>query len=196
MPGPMPGHVSKGTILAKLDEVLAKPADQRRAELLRRLQERNPDRTWAEPLVEILADILVLDRGEVDHLRNHWFDERKGWWSTQQPVEIILRLGLTRVIQLADAVIGSHHGTDPRPVDCYWMCGTRDVSVTACVSDLQVTAIVLTPMPPVSDRIPADYTGVTQTEPIYTTRQQSRGPGELEVGLPQDWVEFIQPLRA
>ncbi len=195
MPAPMPGHVSKGTILAKLDEVLEKPGDQRRIELLRRLQARNPDRSWTEPVVDILEDVLGLDRSEVAHLRNHWFDERNGWWSTQQPIEIILRLGLIHVIQLADAVIGSHEGTRPRPVDCYWMCGTRDVSVTACVSDLQVTAIVLTPMPPMSDRIPGDYTGVTEREPIYTTRPQSRGPGEHEVELPQDWVEFVQPLR-
>ncbi len=196
MPGPMPGHLSKGTILAKLDEVLEKPGDSRRAELLQRLEARNPDRTWTEPVVEVLEDVLGLDRGEVAHLRNHWFDERKGWWSTQQPIDIIVRLGLIHVIQLADAVIGSHKGTEPRPVDCYWMCGTRDVTVSACVSPAQVTAIILTPAPPVSDRIPSDYTGATQLEPIYTTRAQSRGPGEQEVVLPQDWVEFVQPIRA
>lgn len=192
MPAPMPGHVSKGRTLAKLDKALNVEAT--RKEFFERISARTPDGRWKEDLVDVGVDLVGLDRDEAEHLRHHWFDARSGWWLPHQPLEIVVRHGLIRAIELAGRKRG---GGDPkwRDLDFYWVCGISTVEVTSCVSDAQVTTVVITPGPPMSDRIPGDYEGVTDTDPIYTTRHHSRGPGEREVALPQDHVEFVQPLR-
>ena len=38
--------------------------------------------------------------------------------------------------------------------------------------------------------------GATEREPIYTVRHRSRGPGEHQLRLDEEFCEFVQPLRA
>jgi hypothetical protein len=192
MPGDMPGHVGKGTIVHKLDAAVNDTAlGGRREQLLKRLRARNPDGSWMETLTVIGQSVLSLIPKEVRHLSDHWFNTGSGWWLPHQPIEILVRHGLIQGIELANKPDAAGK---PRRMDCYWVCGLPHVNVTSCVSPTQVTWLLMTPGPPTSDRIPEDYAGITQREEIYTARHRGRGPGEYQVKLDEDYVEFVQPL--
>ena len=49
----------------------------------------------------------------------------------------------------------------------------------------------MTPPLPVSDRLPESFEGWTALDPIYTARPTKRGPGENELKLPENYVEFV-----
>jgi hypothetical protein len=160
-----------------------------REQIYERIQKRLPNKQWAEPLLEIAVDLLQLSPEEEKHLQDDWFNEYRSWWPTQQPVEIVLRHGLIQAISVANkdgALL---------PFDCYWLCGPPSVQVTACASAQQVTLLVITPPAPASDRLPEDFEGHTEVEEIYTARHRGRGPGEKQVHLDEDWIEFVQPIR-
>lgn len=189
MPGPVAGYVQKGSFMRKLDLTLN--VHGTREKLLDRFKAKNLDGKWTESILDICAEMLPLDAAEREHIARHWFDSYRSWWPKQQPVDIILRLGTIQAIELAN-----RPGPDGRPrrIDCYWMNGVDDVRVTACVSPAQVTVIVFTPPIPLSDRLLENYTGAIDTEPIYTVRHRSRGPGERQVSLDEEFCEFVQPL--
>jgi hypothetical protein len=197
MPGSMPGHTAKGAILAKLDEALNDLGpDGNRAQFLQRISAKR-NGAWKEGLVDVAAELLKLDDTEVRHLRKDWFDPQGGWWLKQQPIEIVVRLGLIHAIQLADGKIGLD-GTESsgdgkvRAVDFYWVCGVNDFELASCVSDDQVTTLFITPGRPASDRLAGNYTGM---EPIFTTRHTSLTPGEKLLEKPIEHVEFVQMRR-
>jgi len=192
MPDGVPGIVSKGRIIRALDAVLGDRA--KRAELHDRLTKKAPNDEYAESLVEIASDSSLFDltRGEIRHLEQDWFALQGSYWPRHQPTEIVVRLGLAQAIEVA-----SRAGSEQRdwPMDCYWVCTGDMFEVTACAGPGQITVMLLTPPPPVSDRIPSTFDGWTETEPIYTARPRSRGPGEHQTSVDQDYVEFVQPLR-
>lgn len=202
MPGTMPGHVAKGAILAKLDEALNDLGPGgKRAEFHQRISARDGGK-WTEDLVTVAASILPLSALEEAHLRQDWFDPHHGWWLKQQPLDIVVRLGLIHAIELANGEVGEEDDVDDeaggdapttiRPIAFYWVCGVPGFALTSCVSDAQVTTIFITPGRPASDRLPEDYTGM---ERIFTTRHQSLTPGEKLLGEPVEHVEFVQVRR-
>jgi hypothetical protein len=189
MPGPVAGYVSKGSFMRKLDLTLN--VHGTREKFLDRFKAKNADGTWTETVLDITMEMLPLDGDERQHIARHWFDPYRSWWPKQQPVDIIVRLGMIQAIELAD-----QPGPDGRPrrIDCYWMNGVEDVRLTACVSPAQVTVILFTPAIPFSDHLPENFAGSTEREPIYTVRHRSRGPGEHLVSLDQEFCEMVQPL--
>lgn len=188
MPPYMPGYIVKGTILRKLDLLLNTPG--RRAQFLQRISAKttgtNP--VWQEKLIDVAANMLPLTDDERKHLEKHWFGEY-GWWPKQQPIDIVLRLGLIQAIGLATPPVGN-----PALMDCYWICEVPDVQLTSLVAPGVVTVLIFTPGVPHSDRMPEDYAGVTDKDEIYTVRHRSRGPGEHQVQPDQEYCEFVQPL--
>jgi hypothetical protein len=187
----MAGPILKGSFMRKLDLALNDAA--KRAQFLQRLSSKRGDGGWTEPVLDVATELMGLTPVEQDHVQRHWFDPLKSWWPRHQPIESIVRLGLIQLIELAN-----EPGADgrPRSVDCYWIAGIDLVQLSALVSPTQVTGILFTPARPLSDRIAADYAGATEREPIYTVRHRSRGPGEHQLRLDEEFCEFVQPLRA
>jgi hypothetical protein len=187
----MAGPILKGAFMRKLDLALNDPV--RREQFRSRLAERRPDGTWAESVLEVATELMGLSSFEQDHVQRHWFDPFKSWWPLHQPIDIVVRLGVIQLIELAN-----ERGPDGRTrnVDCYWIAGVDAVQLSALVSPTQVTGILMTPGRPLSDRIPGDFAGATEREPIYTVRHRSRGPGEHQLRLDEEFCEFVQPLRA
>lgn len=182
MPPVMPGYIVKGDIFKRLDHLLADST--KRKKFLQRLGKKKPNGKWNEEVVDILAAMLPLSAKEAKHIEDDWFGEYDGWWPRQQPADIICRLGMIQAIGLA---------ANNKKMDCYWVCGIPDFQFTSLVSDKQVTVLVFTPDVPVSDRMPEDYEGSTELDPIFTVRHRSRGPGEKEVKPDAEWCEFVQP---
>jgi hypothetical protein len=189
----MPGLVTKGYVIRKIDAVMndLSPGGGRE-EFLRRLKHRRPDRSFSETLLEILSDGALFDLRPADkrHLREHWFKRDDGYWPRLQPIDIVIRHGLIQAMELADA---PPQGGARLPTDLYWVCAGGTIEVSSCVGPAQVTALVMTPPPPVPDRLPELFVGWSNLDPIYTARPTQRGPGEHEVKLPEDFVEFVQP---
>ena len=184
MPPAMPGYVGKGEIFKRLDTLLANPAN--RATFLQRISAKQPNGKWSEDLVDVLASMLPLSAKEKKHIEDDWFGEYDGWWPRQQPAEIICRLGMIQAIGLANG----------KKMDTYWVCGVSDFQFTSLVSDQQLTVLVFTPTVPASDQMPEDFDGSTDTDPIFTVRHRSRGPGEIQVQPDQEFCEFVQPRVA
>jgi hypothetical protein len=186
----MPGYITKGYILKKLDEALAdKTQAGKRERFLTGISAKDATNKWKHTLVEVAKPLLPLREQDVEHLEKHWFGHY-GWWPTQQPVEIVLRHGLIQAINLAGT---SSDGDHQKDISCYWVCGVSDFQVISLVTDVQVTVQILTPAPPISDRIPDDFADMKNLEDIYTVRHRSRGPGEVQVSLDEDFVEFVRP---
>ncbi|HXZ86241.1 MAG TPA: hypothetical protein VEI82_12205 [Myxococcota bacterium] len=186
MPPVMPGYVGKGVIFGKLDQLLNDPT--RRTQLLNRIRAKNAQGQWSEELLDVGAQMLPLTPGEKQHIQEHWFDEYGSWWPSEQPVDIIIRLGLIQAIGLATRT--------PQTLrfDCYWVCGVEHVELVSCLSPGQITILFFTPNAPVSDQLPEDFAHSTQREEIYTVRHRSRGPGEYQVQPDEEFCEFVQPL--
>lgn len=189
MPGPAVGCVSKGSFMRKLDLVLNVHAT--REKFLDRFKAKNADGKWKESVLDITTEMLPLGAEERAHIGQHWFDAYKSWWPIQQPVDIIVRLGMIQAIELVKMPGAEGAG---RKVDCYWMNGFEQVHLTSLVSPAQVTVILFTPGIPFSDHIPANFAGSAEAEPIYTVRHRSRGPGELQVKPDEEFCETVQPL--
>ncbi len=189
MPGPMVGNVSKGSFMRKLDLVLN--ANATREKFLDRFKAKKPDGTWKETVLDVTAEMLPLDAEERNHIARHWFDPYLSWWPKQQPVDIIVRLGVIQAIELV-----KYPGADVRgrTMDCYWVGGAEDVRITALLSPAQVTVMLFTPEIPFSDRLAANFAGTAETEPIFTVRHASRGPGEIQVKPIEEFCEVVQPL--
>jgi hypothetical protein len=188
----MPGIVSKGQIVRALDRVLKDRA--KRTEFYNRLTKKESNGEFSETLIEIASDsnLFGLSRAEIQHLKTDWFGLTGSYWPRHQPTAIVVRLGLIQAIEVARR---SGPNQEDWPIDCYWVCTGDVFQVTACAGPGQITVMLLTPPPPVSDRIPSTFVGWTKTEPIYTARPRSRGPGEHQTSVDQDYVEFVQPLR-
>jgi len=184
----IPGHVAKGEILRKLDEVLNDAA--RRAQFLARIRAKKPDGSWSEGLVEVAASALPLTPAERTHLAEDWFDECGSWWPRFQPTDVVLRLGLIQAIGLAT------RSAPAARLDCYWVCGVEAFELVSCVAPTQVTVLIFTPSAPVSERLRRDFTHSAQRVEIYTVRRRSRGPGEFQVQADEEFCEFVQPLIA
>ena len=189
MPGPMVGNVSKGSFMRKLDILLN--ASATREKFLDRFRAKNSDGTWKEAVLDVAADMMPLGAEERSHIAAHWFSPFQSWWPKQQPVDIIVRLGVIQAIELV-----KYPGADVRGrlMDCYWVSGADDVRITALLSPAQVTVVLFTPEIPFSDRIPANFGGSAEAEPIFTVRHASRGPGELVVKPVEEFCEVVQPL--
>jgi hypothetical protein len=187
----MAGPILKGGFMRKLDLALNDTA--KREQFRSRLAEKRGDGSWNEGVLEIAADVMGLSSVEQDHVQRHWFDPLKSWWPRHQPIDVVVRLGVIQLIELAN-----ERGPDgrTRSVDCYWITGVDTVQLSALVSATQVTGILITPSRPFSDRVAEDYVGATEREPIYTVRHRSRGPGEHQIRLDEEFCEFVQPLRA
>jgi hypothetical protein len=187
----MAGPILKGEFMRKLDLALNDPG--RREQFLARLSAKRGDGSWSEGVLEVATELMGLSGFEQDHVQRHWFDSLKSWWPLHQPIDIVVRLGLIQLIGLAN-----EKGPDGRArnVDCYWIAGVDTVQLSALVSATQVTGILMTPSRPFSARIPAEYAGATEREPIFTVRHRSRGPGEYQIRLDEEFCEFVQPLRA
>jgi hypothetical protein len=192
MPDGMPGIVSKGRIIRALDAVMEDRT--KRAEFHDRMTSRAPNGGFSESLVQIASDPRLFDltQAEIKHLKEDWFALRGSYWPRHQPTEIVVRLGLTQAIEIARR---TEPDQEDWPIDCYWVCTGDMFQVTSCAGPGQITVMLLTPPPPVSDRIPSTFAGWTKTEAIYTARPRSRGPGEHQTSVDQDYVEFVQPLR-
>jgi len=182
----MPGSVGKGAIFGKLDQLLNDPA--RRTQFSSRIRAKDSHGQWSEELLDVGAAMLPLTPAEKRHIQEHWFDEYGSWWPADQPVDIVIRLGLIQAIGLATRT--------PQALrfDCYWVCGVEHVELVSCVSAGQITILFLTPNAPLSDQLPEDFAHATQREEIYTVRHRSRGPGECQVQPDEEFCEFVQPL--
>jgi hypothetical protein len=188
MPGLMPGHVAKGYVIRKVEDTLNDRP--KRDEFLRRLKARKADGSFAETLVEIFDDKKLFDLRPADirHLRRDWFDRKGGYWPKNQPIDVTVRHGFILCIEVANQTGNAH-----LPIDVLWICGPYDVELTTCVGRGQLTLIVLTPGVPITDRLPESYDDFKTVDPIYTARPTKRGPGEVEVKLDEDDIEFVQP---
>jgi hypothetical protein len=189
----MPGYITKGYILKKLDEAFADTADNgKRERFLTGISAKDATNKWKHSLVEVAKAVLPLRPQDEAHLKNHWFNVYSGWWPTQQPIEIVLRHGLIQAITLAGDGKDSFN-KKVTPMSCYWVCGVPQFQVISLCTKKQVTVQIMTPEPPVSDRIPHDYVNTPNLEDIFTVRHRSRGPGEVQVSLDEDYVEFVRP---
>jgi hypothetical protein len=185
----MPGYVTKGTILAKLDDVLN---GGKCDEFYNRIKAKQGG-AWKEKLLDVAVSLLGLTPQEAEHLEEHWFGTEYSWWPRHQPIDLVLRYGLIHAIDLAEGRIPPGPPAGPRrTLDCYWVCGIEDVNVISIVSKPIVTTLIVTPPPPVSDHLAFPSTGV---ESIFTTRHQRPVPGEVQVAE-ADFIELVQPRRA
>ena len=132
----MPGHVAKGAILEKLDNLSRNTTEfPNFYNILKGLKPGNPDLIYVGKFFKLLTD------DEAKHLEEHWFEY---WWEQHQPVKPVLHLGLLKACQLALA------GATPKPLDCYWICAGTCLEVVPCESKELVTVLILTPPPPIS----------------------------------------------
>ncbi|MCP4003716.1 MAG: hypothetical protein GY725_05925 [bacterium] len=197
MPGAMPGQIAKGHILKRIDETLndLSPGGGR-ALFLSRLKAQNPDGSPTESLLTILGDpaLFGLRRKDIKHLEKDWFNDnqvdgrRRSFWPSQQPIEPLLRHGMTLAIETANT-----YASSALPMDVYWICAGDSFEVTTCVGSAQATTLIITSRPEMSDRFPSAFEDRTDLEPIFTARPTKRGPGEDEIRLTQDYVEFVRP---
>jgi len=186
MPGVMPGYVGKGVIFGKLDGLLNDTT--RRTTFLNRIKAKDAQGKWSEELIDVAANMLPLTQQEKKHVQEHWFDEYGSWWPKEQPVDIVIRLGLIQAIGLATRTSATLR------FDTYWICGVEHVELVSCCSQGQLTLLFLSPTSPTSDQLPEDFAHSTQREEIYVVRHRSRGPGEYQVQPDEEWCEYVQPL--
>ena len=133
--GGMPETITKGKILARIDEVSQDGA--RLKEFLNDLRTSNSD------LVTILVrQRVVLPKREETHMREYWFGS---WWPNTR-AERIVREGLVTAFARA---FSEGSGGKPLPLDCYWICREdKTVQVSISWNDRQVVLLIFTPMPP------------------------------------------------
>ena len=113
----MPQSVSKGPILARLDEF------SRSADNLRRLRDSLDVAGEASDLVQILQDHIGLSADEKNHLEKDWFNrDNDGWWPKRQPIKPVMARGF--IVAVAAALRPTQDNKDSLPLDCYWVCGT------------------------------------------------------------------------
>jgi len=131
----MPGAVSKGKVLAELEEVLHYHRDKLRHEL--GLINGSDQNTVADALEKSGFPTHI-----AQHLRDHLFpDQPPGYFPSFPNKNGICREGLLKAIELAD-------GKPPLPIDCYWICTGSYFQLVATQGKRQVNLFFLTPPPP------------------------------------------------
>ncbi len=164
----MPWNISKGTILQNLDRVCN---DQKmRSAFLEDLEHS------ADSLLDIWKRYGVLSGNwHETHMREHWFNEQNGWWKDLkknpcpyvQPLDKLFRQGLIKALRLASHDPQSGDGRY-LPIDCYWICAAHHhFEIDICVSDYQVTFILLSPNVPDEGRHEKANTSLRFAEPIW-----------------------------
>jgi hypothetical protein len=145
--GGMPGHISKGTIMRKIDNTvnnLITHEPSRLSTFLGALGDPNSD------YVQILLDYTSLTQAEAAYLQKYWFNNNlkdpNVFWPDKQPIEPIVRQGLIKAIQLAT------EDPDTRTkrnfaIDSYWICTGHDFETEITLSGQQVNRIILSPHP-------------------------------------------------
>jgi hypothetical protein len=133
----MPGAVSKGKVLAELEELLNHPQD--REELRKALEAC--DGTAQDSVADALESVGFPKR-IAQHLREHLFpDQPPGYFPSFPNKNGICREGLLKAIDLAK-------GTPPAHIDCYWICSGSYFQLVATQGKSQVNLFFLTPPPP------------------------------------------------
>ena len=165
--GAMPGHVAKGPILERIDEL---SKDKTRFEEAFTELKTNEDLIYLGKHYDILLPDKKGEQKEADHVKNLWF---QNWWPEQQLVAPVARAGLLKAMKLSIDT--------SRPLDCYWVCAGSQFELVTTLSDDQVTLLILTPHPPVSyanfeyNEPPDEY------DPIWVTKHASAGVNDGEV---------------
>ena len=184
----MPGNVSKGLILQRLDDYVN--ASQTNASNL--LGSLKPDE--AEPgLAELAASLLIaVDpavgawKSEEDHLGQDWFSTgADAWWREHQPIENVVAKGIEQAVRLCLFVDGDPTGAErPTPflLDSYWVCAGHSLEVTSMVkaheSGGQVTMLIMTPSPEDGKHRGSDPGDFANLEDIWTAKRIDYGPGQ------------------
>ncbi len=129
---PMPGIVTRGSILKKSDAAANDP--QQREALLNDLN------NWDLDYVEILIKYAALTPGEAQFLRDNWFTDN-GWWQNLQPIVVPTRQSLITAREVA------MEGEERLPIESYWVCVSDRFDVALMRSASQITRLLLTPPP-------------------------------------------------
>ena len=112
-------------------------------------------------------------------LSTYWFNTKTGWWLPEQPIEGVVRHGMIRALELVrDAHL---------PLDIYHMCTGPHVKFIVCASNFQITAILLTPLPPT----PMYVGPFPDQEPIWIAEHSSIEPGADDFSTPGSKAEFV-----
>jgi len=131
----MPGVISKGKVLAALEEVLL----HNRACL--REQLRKVDGGAADSVADALENAGYPSR-IAQHLREHFFpNQPPGYFPSFPNKNGICREGLLKAIEMAE-------GKPQLPIDCYWICSGDYFQLVATRGPQQVNLFFFTPPPP------------------------------------------------
>ena len=143
----MPGNIAKGPLLIRMDKFFE-------------VENRGAAAQFLEDLQNSSDDLVTLDRKyniirtdeEEAHLRAHWFGS---WWPDLQPVEPIVRHGISTALQVAMYDPDTWERRD-LPIDSHWICTSREDIFELYVTwnARQVTLIYNSPPLPHTDYDP------------------------------------------
>lgn len=115
------------------------------------------------------------DKTKIDkvtkYLKTSWFDEETGWWPHFQPIAPIYAHGLLKTLN------ASLRGSQPMPIDSYWIIGHTTVELITLKSKVQVTLLIATPPP--LEPAPKGIWGES-SEAWATARRAGRIVGEVD----------------
>ena len=172
----MPDMLMKPTFLSRLDDASQKRRQYNLDLIINELKQPPAGKDF----VDVAIKYNWLNAAEATHLRTHWMNKPpgQGWWPTQ-PVEDILRVGLTKTVELVKQY--------DLPIDSYWLCTEPHLKkpppnstfgqlyVFHIVSPLQITVLFSTPSP---DMTAPQPTGDTQNVWV-TLRAQPPASGAV-----------------
>lgn len=157
MGGNMRDKVVKTAYLRRLDQV----TELRKAFDLDQVVAAFEDDRISMPELARQFGIIIDERSE-EHVREDWLNTSgKGWFRNPHNNDILRKAFTEAVIQVRKRDI---------PIDAYWVCALppgKPWEVYQAVNDRQLTLIILTPFPDLSESaVPSDRIESTTTDPL------------------------------
>lgn len=127
------GHLAKGIVLSKIDDLVNQGADKRAGFLAELKKASN-----ATAYCQLLRGQANITAAEERYLNEKWYMPG-GWWPDPDATFHVVHQGLVRALELA-----AEHNL---PLDSYWLPAAPIgvIEVLICMSPVQVTRIILTP---------------------------------------------------
>lgn len=96
-----------------------------------------------------------------------------------QPIERVIRAGIISLLDRLDAILDA---TSTHPVAVYWLCAGSHFEIVNCVTDAQITMLILTPSPPFTRRRKGKGSPTDDDyEQIFVSKHTEYGPAERQV---------------